>query len=171
MANELTAGQPALFAGPVFDRTKIKLTGELLGPSPATEIDISDRVNSYGRCRVEAYNLSPAARGKLSYPRMSWTVVNADGYFTEGHANEIWDGDRPQAFRMIYTAEDIIDPSSPVGLLRFDFNVLEVETVSDDTAIIVGIHRLSRFWAHLFTREERHTADWITNTINNEITL
>lgn len=168
MADWLTATQAAAFAGPNFDWTKLQLKGELISPTPST-IDVTARVNSFGRLRLELYNVSPGARGRFEHPRMTWTVINDDGYFTEGHAGAVWGSNRPQAFRMRYTAREIITGSAN-DLLELDFNVLEVET-QDETATIIGIHRLSRYWAKRWERDERHAADWATHSVSHGVTL
>ena len=102
---------------------------------------------------------------------MAWKVDNSDGYFSEGHANEVWNGDPPQAWQMKYTlAEFATNPASSTILLYLHFDITEVEG-DGEIATIFGVHKLARLWAKPWTRAHRREVDWATHAISRGVTL
>jgi hypothetical protein len=173
MANNLTAAQAAAFAGPTFDHAKIEVDATInknglpIGPN----IDIRNRVHSFGKCQIQAWIGNPRRSGSLNFPTMSWTLDNHDGYFTPGHNAEVWDGIPPQFWQMRYHAAEFnTNPLIGTPILDLHFDVVEVET-EDEIAVVTGVHQLARLLAKRWRHADRRPVDWATHAVTHTFTL
>jgi hypothetical protein len=167
MANILTTQLAAEFGRPDLDDTDFERVAQLIHVPTVTTIDISDRVESFGTVRFEVWNVNPSKRGNFQFPRMSWSVRNPDGYFTPGHAAEIWNGYEPQEWRATYEWQYTDRAGTMHSLFAVDFDLLEVQ-LEEELAVLVSIHQLARAWARRWDREDRHATNWgaVPHTVN-----
>ncbi len=173
MANELSASQGLLFRGPTVDMEKIQIEGSIneSGFPAGSDVDITARVNAFGRCQITAWNANPRRSNAFDFPRMAWTVRNDDGYFTPGHANEVWNAKVPQFWQMKYKLGELdTNPASVTNVLYFHFDILEVQ-LTDELAVLIGVHQLSRMWAKRWSRSDRREVDWTTNAVGHSMVL
>ena len=167
MANNLPAELREAFSGPSIDFTRIRFRARL--NNLLTFEDITDRINSFGRTKFVTYNVHPEDKGDFDFPSINWRVENGDEIFTQGHANEIWQGLSPLQWNAIFTIEDKFrDPELWQPFVTLVYNITEVN-LGDQEAEIISLAPLARHWAKFWKREDRHDTDW--NAISQGVIL
>lgn len=150
MAGHLSASTVAALKGQDLSIEDFRGRAWLVAPT-AAEIEITSRVKSFGRIKIEATNWHPDERRELAYPTVSVELHNHDGYFTQGLAGSVWSLWRPQAWAYHYRREVLVN-GVWTKLMEFQFPVLDLSGAGD-LATLEAVHRLRIDWARPWNHE------------------
>lgn len=150
----LSTAQRQALGGLAVDLTGFQRTAALVLPG-TYDVDISDRVISWGKVRFVDWNFAPGASGELVYPTVQIRCVNGDSYLSPLAPGAVWADVEPPQWTLELRVKETLSSSSPKTLLECDWPVVEVR-LDGNEATITAVHPLRRAFNARWKKEQRH---------------